>query len=87
MATARVNGFVVDVTVKDAIPTVRISFSTGKHVLETSELSITGMERIGAAFARAAHMAYAELDRFYYRQQEDMRAARRQATLPENHRR
>ena len=69
MATARVNGFVVDVTVKDAIPTVRICMPDGRRILETSELSITGMERIGAAFARASHMAYAALDHYYYQQQ------------------
>jgi hypothetical protein len=75
MATARVNGFVVDVIVKDAIPTVRISHSDGKRILETSDLSITGMERIGAAFARAAHMAYSELDHYYHQRQEDVRQA------------
>jgi hypothetical protein len=70
VATSRVNGFVVDVTVKDAIPTVRISFADGKRILETSDLSINGMERIGAAFARAARMAYTELDHYYYQRQE-----------------
>lgn len=61
----KVEGFEVEVTVKDAIPHVRISFADGQPVLDTDALSITGMERMGAVFARAARIAYNELEMYW----------------------
>jgi hypothetical protein len=62
---SKVEGFELEVTLKDGVPRVRVSFANGEPALETDALSIQGMERMGAVFARAARMAYAELEVYW----------------------
>jgi hypothetical protein len=69
----KVQGFSVEVTVKDAIPHVRVCFADGKPVLETSALSIAGMENMSVVLAHAAKMTYDELDRYWQLQHEKLR--------------
>jgi hypothetical protein len=71
-----VRGFEVEVTVKDAIPHVRISFADGRQVMETDALSVTGMENMSAVFARAARMAYDGLEIYWQQQFEELRRER-----------
>jgi deoxyhypusine synthase len=74
--TTEVNGFTLEVTLKDGTPTVRIKHRNGNLVLETSALSIEGMRRIGDVFTRAAAITYEQLDHYYYQQQLDLREER-----------
>lgn len=69
----KVQGFSVEVTVKDATPHVRVCFADGGTVLETSALSVAGMENMGVVFAHAAKMAYEELDRYWQQQRQKVR--------------
>jgi hypothetical protein len=68
----KVKGFEVEVTVKDAIPHVRISFADGRQVMQTDALSIIGLEDMSTVFARAARMAYNELDIYWMLQHEEL---------------
>lgn len=72
----KLEGFEVEVKVKDALPHVSVRFADGRPVLETSALSITGLERMAAVFTRAAQMAYNEFEVYWQLQHEE---ARRQA--------
>jgi hypothetical protein len=74
----RVQGFFVEVTVTDAIPRVRVSFTDNPDspFIDTTVLSIQGMERMSAVFARAARMAYEELDIYWQIQYEQLRHER-----------
>lgn len=72
----KVEGFEVEVTLKDAIPHVRVSFADGRPALETNALSIRGMVRMGAVFTCAARMAYDQLDVYWLQRHEELRKQR-----------
>jgi hypothetical protein len=75
--TSNVHGFEVEVTVKDAIPHVRISNArSGEPVVNTETLSIKGMENMALAFSSAARMAFYELDRYWAIKWQELRADR-----------
>ena len=60
----------MEVDLKDGIPHVRITFANGNPVLETNALSIKGMESMGAVFAEAARLTYAEWEDHWQRERE-----------------
>jgi hypothetical protein len=71
---SNVQGFEVEVTVKDAFPHVRVSNAkSGELVVDTEALSVKGMENMALAFSSAARMAYNELDRYWAIQWQELR--------------
>ncbi len=75
-----INGFKLEVKERDGLPHVRVSFADGRVVVDTDQVSITGMRNLGAVLAVAAKLAYAELDCYYAREHERMRQELRART-------
>jgi len=74
---SKVQGFEVEVTIAEYTPRVRVSNAfSGELVVDTDALSVTGIERMAAVFARAARMAYNELE-FYTQAEHEKRVKRR----------
>jgi len=74
---SKLHGFELEVTVTDYTPRVRVSNAfSGELVVDTDALSVTGIERMAAVFARAARMAYNELE-FYTQAEHEKRVKRR----------
>lgn len=60
-----VEGFSLEVTVQDFLPHVRVSFRDGRIAVDTSAVSVTGLERLAGVFEMAARLAALELEQAY----------------------
>jgi hypothetical protein len=59
---SNVNGFKLEVTLVDRLPSVRLSLRDGTVVMETDRVSIVGLEKLPAVFEAAARMAFRLLE-------------------------
>lgn len=59
--TTHVAGFELDITTNDLIPRVRVTLG-GEVVVDTTAVSITGLENLAEVFKRAAMIARQQLE-------------------------
>lgn len=62
---SRTSGYILEVTVADGRPHVRVSFPDGTVIVDTDKVSVTGLEKLPAIFETAASMALRELEDYY----------------------
>ena len=63
---AVVEGFNLEVTVKDFQPQIRVALADGQEVVNTNAVSATGLARLSKVFEVAAVQAAQELGRAYH---------------------
>ena len=77
----KVAGFDLEVSVVDFIPHVRVTMENGTVVVDTNEVSCTGLENLSAVFRRAASIALKQFEAQSMKRVDDWRMeARRSKT-------
>lgn len=75
----QVEGFALEVVVEDGRPHVRINHPSGQTLVDTSAVSVTGLERLQRVFGVAARQAGLALEGYYTKMahEEDVKSRRK----------
>jgi predicted transcriptional regulator of viral defense system len=79
----KIAGFELEVSVVEFIPHVRVTMENGTVVVDTDQVSCTGLENLSAVFKRAASIALKQFEDQSMKRMDDLRMERRRSEAPQ----